>query len=77
MIKYFLCENATGEIVIDGQKKKMKVIKLQLNSYVKMLKDGIVINVVVIVKNKINSEVDKVNTEVKCLRSARDWKGER
>ena len=50
MIKYFLCENATGEIVIDGQKKKMKVIKLQLISCVKILKDGIVINVVVIVK---------------------------
>ena len=52
----------------------MKVIKLQLISCVKMLKDGIVINVVVRVKNKINSEVDKINTEVKCLRSARDWK---
>ena len=36
-----------------------------------------IIKVIVIVKNKINSEVDKVNTEVKCLRSARDWKGER
>ena len=60
-------ENKQTEKVNEGD-------KVAVNFLCENVKDEIVIDVVVIVKDKIDSEIDKVIIEVKCLRSARDWK---